>query len=100
MQTLDRFACRGDMRDDSAEIIFWSFFAGGPFEQFWHGQECPFFDIIHPAFSPPITASPTFQGALKDGFGEAVVACDMPESCTFPSLDSCPEEVPEDPLGN
>ena len=34
-------------------------------------------------------ASPTFQGALKDGSGEAVVACDMPEACKFPSLDSC-----------
>ena len=29
------------------------------------------------------------QGALKDGFGEAVVACDMPEPCKFPSLDRC-----------
>ena len=29
------------------------------------------------------------QGALKDDFGEAVVACDMPEPCKFPSLDSC-----------
>ena len=27
------------------------------------------------------------QGALKDGFGEAVVVCDMPEPCKFPSLD-------------
>ena len=26
---------------------------------------------------------------MKDGFGEAVVACDMPEPCTFPPLDSC-----------
>ena len=34
-------------------------------------------------------ASPSFQGALKDGFREAVVACDMPEPCKFPSLDSC-----------
>ena len=31
----------------------------------------------------------TLKGALKDGFGEAVVACDMPEPCKFPSLDSC-----------
>ena len=23
------------------------------------------------------------------GFGEAVVACDVPEPCTLPSLDSC-----------
>ena len=26
---------------------------------------------------------------MKDGFGEAVVACDMPKPCKFPSLDSC-----------
>ena len=26
-------------------------------------------------FSLPTTASPTLQGALKDGLGEAVVAC-------------------------
>ena len=32
--------------------------------------------------------SPTFQGALKDGFGEAVIACGMPASYKFPSLDS------------
>ena len=42
-------------------------------------------------FFLPTMASPTLQGALKDGFGdgEAVVACDMPVSCKFPSLDSC-----------
>ena len=34
-------------------------------------------------------ASPTIQGALKNGFGEAVVACDMPEPSKFPFLDSC-----------
>ena len=35
-------------------------------------------------------ASPTLQeGALEDGFGEAVVACDVPEPCQFPSPDSC-----------
>ena len=34
-------------------------------------------------------ASPTFQGALKYGFGEAVVACDTTESCKLPSFDSC-----------
>ena len=77
------------MRDDSAEILFQSFFAGGRCEQLWHGQGCPLFDAVHPAFSLPTTASPTLQGASKDGFGEAVVACDMPEPCKFPSLDSC-----------
>ena len=34
-------------------------------------------------------ASPTLQGALNDNFAEAVVACDMPEPCKFPPLDSC-----------
>ena len=34
-------------------------------------------------------ALPTLQGALKSGFGETVVACDMPEPCKFLSLDSC-----------
>ena len=31
---------------------------------------------------------PTLQDALKDGFGEVPVACDMPKSCKFPSLES------------
>ena len=34
-------------------------------------------------------ASPTLQGVLKDGSGEAAVGCDMPKLCGFPSLDSC-----------
>ena len=29
--------------------------------------------------------------ALKDVFGEAVVACEMLEPCKFPSLKSCPK---------
>ena len=44
-------------------------------EQFWHGQGCPLFDDVHPVFSLPTMASPTFQGALKDGLGQAVVIC-------------------------
>ena len=50
-------------------------------------QGCPLFGVVHPAFLPLTMVSPTLQGALKDGFGEAVVACDMPE------------EVPVDPQG-
>ena len=42
---------------------------------------CPLFDVVLPAFLLPATASPTLQGALKDSFGEAVVACDTPEPC-------------------
>ena len=30
---------------------------------------------------------------MKDGFGEAVVACDMLKPCKFLSLDSCHKEV-------
>ena len=56
-------------------------------EQFWHGQGCLLFDVVHPALPLPTTASLTTQGALKDGFGEAVVACDMPELCKFQSLE-------------
>ena len=65
------------------------FSAGGHCKQFWHWQGCPLFDLVHPAFLLSTTVSPTLQGAMKDGFGEAVGACDMPEPCKFPSLDSC-----------
>ena len=69
------------------------FFAGGPCEQLWHGQGCPHFDIVLPPFPLPTTASPALQGALKDGFGEAVMACDMPEPGKFQSLDSCQKRL-------
>ena len=29
------------------------------------------------------------RGALKDGSGEAVLACDIPKPCKFRSFDSC-----------
>ena len=77
------------MRDDSAEILSQYFSAEGYCEQFWHVQGCPVFDVVHPAFPLPTAASHILQGAMKDGFGEAVVVCGMPESCKFPSLDSC-----------
>ena len=65
------------------------FSVGDGCEQFWHGQGCPLFGVVHPAFPLPTTASPTLQGVLKDGFGEAVVTCDKPQPCKFPSLGSC-----------
>ena len=46
------------------------FSASGLCEQFWHGQACPLFDIVHLAFSLLIVALLTLQGALKDDFGE------------------------------
>ena len=67
--------------------------AGSSLEQFWHGQGCPLFDDVHPASLLPITAWPTLQGVQYDVFGEAVVACDMPERCKFPSLHSCQKRL-------
>ena len=49
--------------------------------------------FVHPAFLLPTAASPTVQGALKDGFGETIVVCDMPEPCKFLSLDSCQKRI-------
>ena len=62
------------------------FSAGGPCEQFWHGQICPLFDVVHPAFPLPTTTSPTLKSALRNGFGEAVTTCDMSNACKFLSL--------------
>ena len=87
LQSLGLFCRRKGMRDDSAENPVFS--AGGPCEQFWHGQGCPLFDVVHPAFPLPITVSPTLQGALKDGFGEVVVVCGMPEPCRFRVKERC-----------
>ena len=64
-------------------------FAGGHCKQVWHGQGCPLFDVVHPAFPLPTTASPTLQGVLKDGFREADMARDVSEQCEFPSPNSC-----------
>ena len=58
-------------------------------DQFWHGQICPLFDVVHLLFPLLTTVQPTLQGALKNGFGETAVACDMPEPFKLPSLDSC-----------
>ena len=55
------------------------------------------FGVAHSAFSLPTMASPALQGAPKNGFGEAVVACDMPEACKFPSLQKSLEDVPVNP---
>ena len=37
----------------------------------------------------PTTVTPTLQAALKEGFEEAVIVCDMTEPCMFPLLASC-----------
>ena len=71
---------RGDMRDDSAEILFQSFLQKAFENSSGMGRDVrPLFDVVHPAFPLPTTASPTLQVAWKDSFGEAVVVCDMSE---------------------
>ena len=42
---------------------------------------------------------PPFQGALKDGFGETAVACDMAEPCKFPSLNRKVDLAPHPAVG-
>ena len=80
------------MRDDSAETLFQFFFLlEALMSSSGMGQGCPLFDAVRLAFPLPTSASPCLQGALKDGFGEAVVACYVPEPSKFPSLDSFQE---------
>ena len=77
VQSLDRLGRRGGHEGQFRRDPLPVFSAGDPCEQIWHGQGRPFFDAVHPAFPRPTMAWPTLQGALKDGFGEDVVACDV-----------------------
>ena len=45
------------------------FSAGDHCEQCWHGQGCPLFDVVLPAFPLPITVSSTLQRAQGTSFG-------------------------------
>ena len=67
------------------------FSAGGPCEQFWYRQGCPLWCCPCSIFSADYGV---LQGVLKHSFGEAVMVCDMPEQCKFPSLDSCQKRFP------
>ena len=51
-----------------------AFSVGGPWQQFWHGQGCPLFGVVHPAFPLLTMRSPALHGALMNGFGKAVAA--------------------------
>ena len=88
VQPLDRLGRRRDTRDHSTEIPLEPFLRVAICEQFWHGQGRTLFDAVHQTFPQPTKASPALQSDLKDGFGEAVVACDMPEQRRFPSVGS------------
>ena len=88
VQSVERLGRRVDLRDDSAEILFQSFLQEALVNSFGKGRDVHS-HVDHPAFPLLTTASPTLKGALKNSFGEAVVACDMPKPCKFLSLDSC-----------
>ena len=68
-----------------------------PCEQFWHGQGCQLFDVVHPALPLLTTALPTLQGAQWFWRGCRVVwhAQTMQASVSW----QLPEEVPVDPQG-
>ena len=86
VQSVDPLGRQGEHERRFSRDSLPVFSAGGPCEQFWHGQECLLFDVVHRAFPLPTTASPNLQDALRDAFVEAVVACDMLELCELPSL--------------
>ena len=53
------------------------------------GRDVHSLTLVHLSFPLQTASSPTLQGALKDGLGEAVVVCEMPEPCKFLSLNKC-----------
>ena len=71
VQFLNRLGRRGDMRDDSAEILFQSFLREAMVSSSGMGRD-----------GHSLTLS-ILQDALEDGFGKVVVARDMPEPCEF-----------------
>ena len=77
------------MRDDSAEIFFQSFMQEALVSSSGMGRDVHSLMMSIQHFLLPSTASPILLGALKDGLGEAVVACDTPAPSKFPFLDSC-----------
>ena len=85
VQSLARLAPRGDARTIQQRSSSSLFFR----RPLWAVLACPLFDVVHAAFPLRTTASPTLQGVLKSVFGEAVVACGIPEPCEFRFLDSC-----------
>ena len=64
--------------DKSAEILFQSFLQESLVSSSGMGRDVHS-DVAHPAFPLLTMALPTLQGDLKDGFGEAVVAHEMPK---------------------
>ena len=54
VQSLDRLDRQGGHEGRFSRDSLPVFFAGGHCQQFWHGQGCPLFDVVHQAFPPPM----------------------------------------------
>ena len=75
---------RGNKRDDSAETFFKLFLKEAIESSSGMDKDV----VSSSSISSADRGVAALQGALKDGFGEVVVACDMPETCKFPSLET------------
>ena len=88
LQSLDRLGHRGDMTNDSAEILFQSFLQEAVVSSSGTGRD------VHSLTRPPrfsyadhgIVDPPRYP---EGWFGEAFMARDTPQPREFPSLDSC-----------
>ena len=69
----------GDLRDDSAEILFQSFLQMALVSSSGVGRGVHTFMLSNRHFVCRPRRRPPPKDALKDGFAEAVVACDLPE---------------------
>ena len=76
------------MGDDSAEILFQSSLQEALVSSSGMGRNVHSLTLSTQHFLCRPRRRPPSKGALKDNFGQAVVACDMPDSCKFPSLNS------------
>ena len=84
------------MRDDSAEIFFHFFlllfFCRRPVWAVLTWAGSPLFDVVHPAFPLPTMASPTLQGAVKNGLERVTLQVSVSRHL--------PEEVPAGQQGS
>ena len=78
------------MRDDSAEILFQSFLQGPIVSSSGIDRDSRSLTLSIYHFLVRLRC----RGALEDGLGQSVVACDMPEPCEFSSLDCCQKSFP------
>ena len=79
------------MRDNSAEILFKSFSAGGPCEQFWHGQGCSLFDDVHQASPLPNDHQKKKKKSVLSNLLSVLICHCRTEKCCEIQLSASPE---------